>query len=160
LRLRRIIPGLVSGLALAIVPLLCATAGAPSKAGNTTQTILRIRILRIEDRWLHAKTAQEAARFLALDFVGVSTHGVIETREQRLARFRPAPQPPAGAVHFERLTVSFPAPAVAIATGQVVGTGSDGHPIYVVAFSDTFCLRRGRWLAVHAQETLASPLAR
>jgi hypothetical protein len=153
--MRRIIPGLVSGLALAIAPLLCATAGAPSKAGNTTQTILRM-----EDRWLHAKTAQEAAHFLAPDFVGISTHGVIETREQRLARFLPAPEPPAGAVHFEHLTVSFPAPAVAIATGQVVGTGSDGRRIYVVAFSDTFCLRGGRWLAVHAQETLASPLAR
>jgi hypothetical protein len=97
--------------------------------------------------------------FLAPDFVGVSTRGVIETREQRLARFRPAPQPPASVVHFEHLTVSFPAPAVAIATGQVVGISGDGRRIYVVAFSDTFCLRRGRWLAVHAQETLASPPA-
>jgi hypothetical protein len=150
LRLQRIIAGLVSGLVLATAPLLCAAAQAPSKAGSTTQTILRL-----EDQWLNAKTAQEAARFLAPDFVGVSTLGVIETREQRLARFRPAPQPPASAVHFEHLTVSFPAPAVAVATGQVVGAGSDGRRVYVVAFSDTFCLRRGRWLAVHAQETLA-----
>jgi hypothetical protein len=114
-------------------------------------------ILRMEDQWLHAKTAQEAARFLASDFVGVSTHGVIETREQRLARFRPAPQPPATAVHFDHLSVSFPAPAVAIATGQVVATGSHGRTVYIVAFSDTFCLRRGSWLAVHAQETLVTP---
>jgi hypothetical protein len=149
----------VSGLALAVAPLLCATAQALPKTGAATQTILRIRILRMEDQWLHAKTAQEAAHFLAPDFVGVSTHGVIETREQRLARFLPAPQPPATTVHFEHLTVSFPAPDVAIATGQVVGTGSDGHRINVVAFSDTFCLRGGRWLAVHAQETLASPPA-
>ena len=111
----------------------------------------------MEDQWLHAKTAQEAARFLAPDFVGVNTRGAIETRDQRLARFRPAPQSPATAVHFERLTVSFPAPAVAIATGTVVGTGSAGRRIYVVAFSDTFCLRHGRWWAVHAQETLVSP---
>jgi hypothetical protein len=62
-------------------------------------------------------------------------------------------------VHFEHLTVRFPAPAVAIATGQVVGAGSNDRRIYVVAFSDTFCLRSGRWLAVHAQETLASPPA-
>lgn len=114
-------------------------------------------ILNIEDRWLHAKTTQEVARFLAPDFIGVSTRGVIETREQRLARFRPGPQPPAAAVHFEHVTVSFPAPAVAIATGEVVATGGHGRCVYVVAFSDTFCLRRGRWLAVHAQETLASP---
>jgi hypothetical protein len=158
LRLQPIIPGLVSGLLLAVAS-LCATAQARPQGPPATQTILRLRILRIEDQWLHAKTAQEAARFLAPDFVGVSTRGTIETREQRVARFRPAPQPPASAVHFEHLTVSFPAPAVAIATGEVVGTGSDGHRIYVVAFSDTFCLRRGRWLAVHAQETLAPPLA-
>jgi hypothetical protein len=55
------------------------------------------------------------------------------------------------------LTVSFPALKVAIATGEVVGTGSDGRRIYVVAFSDTFCRRHGEWLAVHAQETLALP---
>jgi hypothetical protein len=60
-------------------------------------------------------------------------------------------------VHFEHLSVSFPASAVAIATGEVVATGNNGRRIYVVAFSDTFCLRRSRWLAVHAQETLASP---
>jgi Domain of unknown function (DUF4440) len=148
LRLQRIIPGIV----LATAPFLCAIAQARPQAPSATQTILRI-----EDQWLHAKTTQEAAQFLAADFVGVSTRGVIETREQRLARFRPTPQPPASAVHFEHLTVSFPAPAVAIATGQVVGTGSDGRRIYIVAFSDTFCLRRGGWLAVHAQETLASP---
>jgi hypothetical protein len=82
LRLQPIIRGLV----LSVVPFLCATAQAPAKAGNATQTILRLRILRIEDQWLHAKTAQEAAHFLAPDFVGVSTRGVIETREQRLAR--------------------------------------------------------------------------
>lgn len=145
MRLRPIIPGLVFTVAL-----FCATAHARPPAQSATQTILRI-----EDQWLHAKTAQEAARFLAPDFVGVSTRGVIETRGQRLARFRPAPQPPATAVHFEHLTVSFPASAAAIATGQVVATGSDGRRIYVVAFSDTFCLRHGRWLAVHAQETLA-----
>lgn len=113
-------------------------------------------IRRIEEQWLHAKTAQEAGQFLAPDFVGVSTRGVIETREQRLARFRPAPQPPATAVHFEHLSVAFPVPNVAIATGQVVATGSSGARIYTVSFSDTFCLRQGRWLAVHAQETLAS----
>jgi hypothetical protein len=54
------------------------------------------------------------------------------------------------------MKVSFPAPAVAIATGEVVGTGKGDRRIYVVAFSDTFCLRRGQWLAVHAQETLVS----
>jgi hypothetical protein len=121
LRRLRFIPGLI--FAVALLPY--ATAQAPQQTGTATQTILRI-----EDQWLHARTAQEAARF------------------------RPAPQPPASAVHFEHLTVSFPAPAVAIATGEVIGTGSDGRRIYVVAFSDTFCLRHGRWLAVHAQETL------
>jgi hypothetical protein len=152
LRLQRIIPGLLA------VALLCATAQARPPAQTTIQSTTQT-ILRMEDQWLYARTAQEAARFLAPDFIGVNTHGVIETREQRLARFRPAPQPPATAVHFERLTVSFPAPAVAIATGKVVGTGSDGHRVYVVAFSDTFCLRSGRWLAIHARETLASPPA-
>jgi hypothetical protein len=93
------------------------------------------------------------------DCVGINTHGVIETRQQRLARFHPAPQPPATAVHFEHLTVAFLAPAVAIATGEVVATGSQRRRICTVAFSDTFCLRHGRWLAVHAQETLASPPA-
>jgi hypothetical protein len=151
LRLQAIIPGLVFAVAF-----FCATAQAQPQARTATPSATQT-IFHIEDQWLHAKTAQEAARFLAADFVGVSTRGVIETREQSLARFRPAPQPPASTVHFEHLTVSFPAPAVAIATGQVVGTGMDGHRIYVVAFSDTFCLRRGRWFAVHAQETLASP---
>ncbi|HEX6773156.1 MAG TPA: nuclear transport factor 2 family protein [Acidobacteriaceae bacterium] len=126
---------------------------APAQAATQT-------ILHIEDQWLHAKTAQEAAQFLAPDFVGVSTQGVIETREQRLARFRPAPQPPATAVRFERLTVAFPAPDVAIATGQVVATAGSATPVYIVTFSDTFCLRHGRWLAVHAQETLASSQGR
>jgi hypothetical protein len=147
----------IPGLLLALAPFLCAAAQAPHtrpEGKSATQTILRI-----EDQWLRAKTALEAARFLAPDFIGVSTRGVIETREQRLARFRPAPQSPATAVHFERLTVSFPARTFAIATGEVVGTGSEGRRIYVVAFSDTFCLRRGRWLAVHAQETLAFPSA-
>lgn len=111
----------------------------------------------MEDQWLHARTAQDAARFLAPDFIGVNTHGVIEGREQRLAHFHPAPQPPATFVQFEHLTVSFPAPKVAIATGEVVGTGTDGRRIYVVAFSDTFCRRHRQWLAVHAQETLALP---
>lgn len=83
--------------------------------------------------------------------------GVIEGREQRLAHFHPAPQPPATFVQFEHLTVSFPAPKVAIVTGEVVGTSTDGRRIYVVAFSDTFCRRHGQWLAVHAQETLALP---
>jgi hypothetical protein len=123
----------------------CASAQTPAQA-----------ILHIEDQWLHARTAAEAARFLAPDFVGVSTNGVIETRAQRLARFRPAPQPPATAVHFEHLTVAFPASAVAIATGQVVATRDNGSPVYIVTFSDTFCQRDGRWLAVHAQETLAA----
>jgi hypothetical protein len=113
--------------------------------------------LHIEDRWLHAKTMQEAAQFMASDFVGVSTRGVIEICAQRLARFRPAPQAPATADHFEHMAIAFPASGVAIATGQVVATGSSGTPVYIVSFSDTFCLRNGRWLAVHAQETLASP---
>jgi len=154
LRLQRIIAGLAFAVAFS-----CVTAHAWPQAQSASDAILRLRILRIEDQWLHARTAQEAARFLAPDFIGVSTRGVIETRNERLARFRPAPQPPATAVHFEHLTVSFPAPAVAIATGDVVGTGMDGRRIYVVAFSDTFCLRHGRWLAVNAQETLASPPA-
>ncbi|MFL6303751.1 MAG: hypothetical protein ACJ72H_09425, partial [Candidatus Sulfotelmatobacter sp.] len=76
--------------------------------------------------------------------IGVNTHGVIENRQQRLARFHPAPQPPATAVHFEHLTVAFPTSAVAIATGVVVGTGRDARRLYTVAFSDTFCLRDGR----------------
>ena len=125
-------------------------------ASPQTQAATRT-ILRIEDQWLHARTAPDVARFLASDFIGISTHGVVETREQRLARFRPSPQPPATAVHFEHLTVRFPATVVAIATGEVIGTGSNGQRLYVVAFSDTFCLRHGRWLAVHAQETLAPP---
>jgi len=154
LKLRPIMTGLAFTVAL-----FCVTAHAWPQSQSASDAILRMRILRIEDQWLHARTAQEAADFLAPDFIGVSTRGVIETRDERLARFRPAPQPPATAVHFEHLTVSFPAPAVAIATGDVVGTGMDGRRIYVVAFSDTFCLRHGRWLAVHAQETLASPPA-
>lgn len=94
---------------------------------------------------------------MAPDFIGVSTRGVMETRSHRLARFHADPQPPATSVHFEHLAVAFPASGVAIATGQVVGTSDSGAPIYTVSFSDTFCLRHGRWLAVHAQETLASP---
>ena len=141
-------------LALVAVTLLGAIAQALPPDDAATQTIRRI-----EDQWLHAKTAQEAGRFLAPDFIGISTRGVIENREQRLARFRPAPQPPATQVHFEHLTVSFPVPAVAIATGKVVGTAGDSGRVYVVAFSDMFCLRQGRWLAVHAQETLAFPAA-
>jgi hypothetical protein len=143
--------GIIDGLLLVFVLAtpFCATAQARSQA-IATQTILHI-----EDQWLHAKTAQDAARFLAPDFVGVSTRGIIETRGQRLARFRPAPQPPATAVRFEHLTVAFPAAAVAIATGEVIATGNNGSRAYVVAFSDTFCLRHGQWLAVHAQETLA-----
>jgi hypothetical protein len=152
LRVQRILFGLL--LAVLLLPCSTAQAQPQPEAPAVTQAILRI-----EDQWLHAKTAQEAARFLAPDFVGVSTRGVIETRQQRLARFRPAPQPPATAVHFEHMKVSFPARAVAIATGEVVGTGKGDRRIYVVAFSDTFCLRRGQWLAVHAQETLAPPPA-
>ena len=148
----------MTGLAFTVA-LFCVTAHAWPQSQSASDAILRMRILRIEDQWLHARTAQEAADFLAPDFIGVSTRGVIETRDERLARFRPAPQPPATAVHFEHLTVSFPAPAVAIATGEVVDIGKDGRRIYSVAFSDTFCLRHGRWLAVHAQETLASPPA-
>jgi hypothetical protein len=140
----------IAALALGALPLFCAAASAPH-AQVATATIRQI-----EDQWLHAKTAQEAGRFMAPDFVGVSTRGVIETRSQRLARFHAGPQPPATAAHFEHLSVAFPAPAVAIATGQVVGTGSSGAAVYTVSFSDTFCLRHGRWLAVHAQETLAS----
>ena len=147
MRLRSLIPSLV----LVSLPLLCAAAPVATPEATATTTILRI-----EDQWLHAKTAEEAGQFIAPDFVGVSTRGVIETREQRLARFRPAPQPPTTAVHFEHLSVVFPAPGVAIATGQVVASGSNGDPVYTVSFSDTFCLRHGRWLAVHAQETLAS----
>jgi hypothetical protein len=154
LKLRPIMTGLAFTVAL-----FCVTAHAWPQSQSASDAILRMRILRIEDQWLHARTAQEAADFLAPDFIGVSTRGVIETRDERLARFRPAPQPPATAVHFEHLTVSFPAPAVAIATGEVVDIGKDGRRIYSVAFSDTFCLRHGRWLAVHAQETLASPPA-
>ncbi|HEY3989193.1 MAG TPA: nuclear transport factor 2 family protein [Acidobacteriaceae bacterium] len=141
----------IAGLLFTVAPLLGSAEPHP-QAKTATRTILQI-----EDQWLHAKTAQEAAHFLAPDFIGVSTRGVIETREQRLARFRSDPQPPATAVHFEHLTVAFPAQAVAIATGEVVATGSDSRRIYVIAFSDTFCLRHGRWLAVHAQETLAAP---
>ena len=142
---------LIPALALAGLPLLFGAAPAPH-AQAATETILQI-----ENHWLHSKTAEEAGRFMAPDFVGVSTRGVMETRSQRLARFHAAPQPPATAVHFEHLAVAFPAPAVAIATGQVVATGSSGAPVYTVSFSDIFCLRNGRWLAVHAQETLASP---
>jgi hypothetical protein len=87
LRLQRIILGLVPGLVLAVAPFLYAAAQARPQTQTAAQTILRL-----EDHWLHAKTAHEAARFLASDFVGVSTRGAIETREQRLARSRPPPQ--------------------------------------------------------------------
>ena len=139
---------------LVIIAALLASFALPlaAPAQSAMETILRI-----EDQWLHAKTADEAARLLAPDFIGVSTSGIIESREQRLARFRPAPQPPATAVHFENLTVAFPRRDVAIATGQVVATGSNNSRIYIVSFSDTFCRRHNRWLAVHAQETLAAP---
>ena len=141
----------IAFLAFANLPLLGASTVTSQQDQGPAATILHI-----EDQWLHAKTAQKVAEFLASDFVGVSTRGVIETRAQRLARFRPAPQPPATAVHFEHMAVAFPASGVAIATGQVVATGSSGTPLYTVSFSDTFCLRHGYWLAVHAQETLAS----
>jgi Domain of unknown function (DUF4440) len=144
--------GIILFLACASLPLLGVSTPAPQHEQDSTSTILRI-----EDQWLHAKTAQDAAQFLAADFVGVSTRGIIETRAQRLARFRPGPQPPATAIHFEHMAIAFPASGIAIATGQVVATGSGGTPVYTVSFSDTFCLRRGRWLTVHAQETLASP---
>ena len=144
--------GIIPFLVFARLPLLGASTPVLSGEQGPTRTILHI-----EDQWLHAKTAQEAAQFLASDFVGVSTRGVIETRSQRLARFRRGPQPPATALHFEHMAIAFPASGVAIATGQVVATSSSGAPIYTVSFSDTFCLRHGRWLAVHAQETLASP---
>jgi hypothetical protein len=143
---------IISSLAFASLPLLCTAAPTAKQVEDPTATILRI-----EDQWLHARTAQQAGQFLAPDFVSVSTRGVIETRSQRLARFRPAPQPPATSVHFEHLSVAFPTRAIAIATGQVVATDNDSAPVYTVSFSDIFCLRHGRWLAVHAQETLASP---
>jgi hypothetical protein len=79
LRLQRILPGLLA------VAFVCATAQTHPEAQSATRTILQI-----EDQWLHAKTASEAARFLAPDFVGVGTRGVIETRRQRLARRRGA----------------------------------------------------------------------
>jgi len=85
LRPQRIIAGLAFTVAL-----FCVTAHAWPQAQSATHAILRL----LEDQWLHAKTAQEAARFLALDFIGVSTRGVIPTSGSPASAQRRSRLPP------------------------------------------------------------------
>lgn len=124
-------------------------AGEPSTAAER-------QVRAVEERWLSNESRPEVVEsILADDFIHVLPVGFID-KSQHLQYLKQHPEAFPGSKRFEELRVRIYGDT-AVATGIVrtdLGAGSQKR----VAFTDVFLLRKGRWLAVNAQElTLTAP---
>ncbi|HKW89319.1 MAG TPA: nuclear transport factor 2 family protein [Candidatus Acidoferrales bacterium] len=112
-------------------------------------------IVKLENRWLANEgnpTALET--ILADDFVHVLPIGMI-TKRQHIDFVRQHPWPTMKTHRFEKLEVRVYGD-VAIANGIVLAVPENDAPRRTF-FTDVFVLRSGKWQAVNAQESEASP---
>lgn len=135
-------------------------------------------LMQVEREWLAALERRDVAtlaRILGAEFIDTDYQGDAVPRSVYLSYFaRPAAHSaPHVTQRFEDTRVRFPAPGVAIVTGEVVREtksalpGADsataGSPLNSVQhsrFTDVFVWRDGRWQAVTGQETHFSPAAK
>jgi uncharacterized protein (TIGR02246 family) len=113
-------------------------------------------VVRLEHEWLDAQNSGDAAtilRLLADDFERpVPGAGRFVNRSDIAAFYRshPRPAPARTPSRFETLAVRVYGD-VALARGVVAGTDSAGQTVRTL-FVDVFARRKGRWLAISAQE--------
>ena len=104
----------------------------------------------MEERWLSNESRPEVvASILADDFVHVLSVGFID-KNQHLQYLKQHPGAFPGTKQFEELRIRVYGDT-AVATGIVrtdLGTGNAKR----TAFTDVFVRRKGKWLAVNAQE--------
>jgi hypothetical protein len=130
------------GVRLQSHPNVQAAARTEHKPGELEQ---------VEKEWLYAKDRSTLERIIAADFVGIGVLGTLDSKADRVQRFRPGPSPPAASESLEDLRVRYYGD-VGIVNGRVVGAYKDGKTAYEVRFTDVFNNRDGAWVAINAQE--------
>jgi hypothetical protein len=118
------------------------------RAGEPTAAEQEVRA--VEERWLANESRPEVvASILADDFIHVLAVGFIN-KDEHLQYLKQHPGAFPGTRQFEQLQIRIYGDT-AVATGIVrtdLGTGAAKRS----AFTDVFVRRKGKWLAVNAQE--------
>ena len=131
-----------------LLVLVGSAACAALRAGEPSLAEQQVRA--VEERWLDNESRPEVvASLLAEDFIHVLPVGFID-KSEHLEYLRQHPDAFPGAKRFEVLRVRVYGDT-AVATGIVtteLGAGSSKR----TAFTDVFVQRKGKWLAVNAQE--------
>jgi len=134
----------ISALLALAVSLGCAGLRAEEPAGAEQQ------VRAVEERWLSNESRPEVVQsILADDFIHVLPIGFID-KQEHLRYLVQHPQAFPGTRQFEELRIRIYGDT-AVATGIVrtdLGSGSPKR----TAFTDVFVRRKGKWLAVNAQE--------
>jgi Domain of unknown function (DUF4440) len=115
--------------------------------------------VRLEHTWFETSDTTVLGRILAPDFLHVVPGGQTIDRAEQLAWLAAHPHQPMVHRRFVRLDVRVYEHA-ALANGVIVATDPAGRELWRSAFTDVFVMRRGRWLAVNAQEDAIAALAR
>jgi hypothetical protein len=141
-----------TGAALAVsVALACAGL----QAGEHPAAEQEVRA--VEERWLSNESRPEVVEsILADDFIHVLSAGFIDKNEH-LQYLKQHPGAFPGIKQFDEVRIRIYG-ETAVATGVVrtdLGAGSPKR----TAFTDVFVLRKGKWLAVNAQELSLSARA-
>ena len=134
-------------IALSSSPALAQSRAKPRNAEND-----RRALMALEDEWLaKLRDSTTLERILAPDFQHVIESGAFLTKTQHIAWCVAHPLPATRKAHFEKLQVRFVGD-IGIASGIVSSSEGSARASRSV-FTDVFAFRRGRWQAVHAQET-------
>lgn len=109
-------------------------------------------VVALEHTWLASGDSATLERILAPDFLHPVFTGDIIGKAEHIAFVTEHPRSASEHTRFERLDVRVYGSA-AIATGIVDATRDGAAGTRRTVFTDVFVKRRGRWLAVSAQET-------
>lgn len=113
-------------------------------------------VLEVENRWIEALARRDVTALSAIlddRFLDVTYTGRVRDRKAAIAALS-SPDRPNSDQRLQDLEVRFPAPGVAVVTGDNVVTGHDPAFTAHVRFTDVFVRSGGTWKAFSAQETL------
>lgn len=133
--------------------LASAVCLAPSaSAQRRTHYQDSVAVIAVEHEWLSGlHDAHVLDRVLAPDFRHLLATGQVITKAQHISYIAAQPATAGQTLRFDRLDVALFGDA-AIADGIVLKDGP-GRSISRSAFTDVFVYRKGRWQAIHAQES-------
>ncbi|MGH7690494.1 MAG: nuclear transport factor 2 family protein, partial [Gemmatimonadaceae bacterium] len=112
-------------------------------------------IIQLEHEWLETRDSVALDSILGDDFLHPVSPGVVIDKRANIAWLLAHPIPADVVERFRSIAVRLYGTA-AIANGAVSKLDSTGRETSRFLFTDVFVRRRGRWVAVNAQETAVS----